>query len=108
MLIEMLIAASCASGQYNQACSKAMEAGTKQTGIYQNVDKAESMGKQEALKTVTNVAGETPAAVVGVAAKSYHDKGVTYSFKPVDVLSIDRITTRVGKGTGTLNFEWRF
>lgn len=108
MLIEMLIALSCASGQYHEACSKAVEAGTKQTGVYQNTEKAEDLTKQQAVKTVTNVAGETPAAVIMVAARGYKDKGFTYTFKPANVLSIDRITTKVEKGSGTINFGWSF
>lgn len=104
MLIELLIAASCANGHYTEACSKAIEAGTKQTGVYQTAEKAEDLTKQGASKTV----GETPVAVAGIAAKSYKDKNVTYTFQPMNVLDMDRITTSVGKGSGSVNFGWSF
>lgn len=111
MLIEMLIAASCVSGPYKEACSKAMEASAKQTGIYQNVGKAEDMTQQKALNTVTNTTGEAPVAVVGFAAKTYRDKAITYKLRPRKFLPVDAITTQVGVqngGQGSLNLEWRF
>lgn len=108
MLIEMLIAASCAGATQHEACSKAVEAGTKQYGVYQNVDKAEDLTKKEAVHKVDDVAGAAPAAVVGFVAQGYHDKGFRYSFKPGDVLDVDKVTTQVGKGNGSLVFEWRF
>ena len=111
MLIEMLIAASCVSGPYKEACSKAMEASTKQTGIYQNVIKAEEYTEKKALTTVTDTTGEAPVAVIGFAVKTYRDKAITYKIKPKKYLPIDAITTQVGTqngGTGSLNLEWRF
>lgn len=108
MLIELLIAVSCANGQYTEACSKALEAGTKQAGIYQTAEKAEDITKQEAVRTVTKVAGAAPAAVIGAAAQGYRGKGITYTFKPTNVFDMDRITTRVEKGSGSLNFGWSF
>lgn len=111
MILELLIAASCSSqGIYQNACSKALEAGTKQYGFYQNVDQVEQYTSKTVYKTVTGVTGETPWVVTAVAVKAYRDKAISYGFNP-KVLSMDRITTKVGSqdgGNGSVNFEWRF
>lgn len=111
MMLEMLIAASCTVGAYQQACQKAIEAGTKQTGFYQAVQKAEDAAQNKALTTATNTAGETPVMIAAIAAKTARDKAITYKFKRKAVPFFDTITTKVGydKGmTTTVGFEWRF
>jgi hypothetical protein len=108
MLMELLIAASCSGAVNHEACSKAVQAGTMQVGLYDNVANAEKIAQTAATKEIERTVGKTPAVLVGSAAKIYKDKAVTYSFKPTDVLSIDNVTTQVGQDKGSLSLEWRF
>ena len=111
MLIESLIAAICVAGPYHDACAKAIEASSKQIGIYQGVEKVETETQKRTLKTVASFTGETPLMVVGAAAKVYREKAIVYTIRPKSFVPIDSITTKVGAqngGNGSINFEWRF
>lgn len=105
MLLEMLFAMSCRDIDNQQACEKAMEAGSKQYEVYQTWNKAENIVKAK----VTSATGETAWVVAAVGYKTYKDKAVTYSFQPN--VFVHKITTKVGYahgGTGSVNLEWRF
>lgn len=103
MLLEMLFVMSCKDAGNQQACEKAMEAGTKQYKVYQSWEQAESSTK----KLVTDATGSTVWAAAGMGYKTYKDKGITYSFKPKDVF-VDKITTKAGVSNGSVNLEWKF
>jgi hypothetical protein len=107
----LIIAASCTgfSGNGHEACSKAMEAGGKQSGIIQNIDTAEKKVSKDAEQEVHYLLGDTTFDVVGggvFLAKTVREKSVQFNAPTFGLC--DKITSQIGVDKYSLNLEWRF
>lgn len=110
MLLETLIAQACASLFVSQqeACHKALEAASKQVGVYQQVDLAERRVGDIAVAKVQNMTGRRPLEVVGVILKVYRDKSITYPIRRNPDGLIPSVLPSVGLDGGSINLGWRF
>ena len=110
MLLEALLALTCQdAGQYQTACLKGSEAGTKQVGVHQTVTKTEEYVTKEGYKLISPIVDEKTLATALIVYKVQKDRAVTYGFRPKGILSIDRIETQVRfEGVGSVNFKWDF
>ena len=110
-ILEALISLSCAglSGNPHDACTKALQAGSKQSGVEQNVNNVENhysrLADQQARYFVGND-GMTAGAVVGGAGKAIIYKSATLKF-PFFMPSMF-LTTQVSSSKSMLGLEWRF
>lgn len=103
MMLEILFALSCKSTGNELACQKALEAGSKQSEVYQSLEKAEGIAKTH----VMQVTGERAWGVAFVGWKVYKDRAVTYTLKPK--VLVDDVKFKAGYDkTGSVAFEWRF
>jgi len=110
-LLGNAIVALCvsASGQYNQACNKALDAGTRQIGIRQDADNLEDKSLDLAKNTATTNLGPTPVAIVTAGVytyKVYKDKSIV--FKLPDIGIADSISNQITDKSYKLNFTWRW
>lgn len=111
-LMSLGIASLCMSvaapGQYNTACSKAVEAGTKQSGIYQLMDKTEQNQLTTATKTGQDLFGDEVVEVIAAGAYSYRVyNNKALRFKLPDMGIADSISNTITPNSYTLNFQWR-
>lgn len=96
------------SGQYNEACNKAMDAGTQQAGWRQSVDNVED-------KTVNyvnaKVQDKTPksmqevVAVAGFGYKTVRDKKLHFKLPTLGLAS--SISNEITLTSYTINIMWR-
>jgi hypothetical protein len=97
------------SGNSHDACTKALDAGSKQTGIEQDVNKVEDTVSKKADKKARELVGDTGmtvGAVVGGAGKAVADKAIVLRF-PVFLPSMF-ISTQVGVQKSLLGLEWKY
>ena len=110
-ILEALISLSCAglSGNPHDACTKALQAGSKQSGVEQNVNHVEDhyskLADQQARYLVGND-GMMAGAVIGGTGKAIIDKTATFKF-PIFMPSMC-LTTQVGVSKSMLGLEWKF
>lgn len=107
----VLIASACIglSGNKQQACEKALEAGSKQTGIEQNVDKFQKVVERKAKDGAEDVIGKDGVDVVGggvFVAKTIVDRSVKFNAPTFDLC--DRVTSQVGIDKYSVELEWGF
>lgn len=105
-----LIAGACLSfsGNGHEACSKAIEAGAKQSGFEQNVNKAEEIVTKEANGKAHYLLGDTGMEVVGggiFIAKTVRDKSIQFNLPTLGIC--DRISSHVSPDNYGLQFVWR-
>lgn len=109
--MEAIIIASCLglSGNQRDACVKALEAGSKQTGVEQKVNNIEDKVSKTADKDARAIVGDTGMEVgasVGFIAKAAIEKSATFRFpvfRPAMYLN-----TQIGVEKSTLGLEWKF
>ena len=110
MMNELLIASICAgmSGPADM-CKKTTEAVSKQTGLYQNVEKAEKIGESAATKVTKETLGNTvyKALAYGVMAGKISTGG-SASMKMNGGPLCDKITVTGSKKQGTVGLGWNF
>lgn len=97
------------SGNGEQACQKAMEAGSKQSGIEQNVNKFEKTVERKATYKATDLLGKAAIDVVGgglFLAKTVVDKSVQFNVPTLG--TCDKITNKVGVDKYSVQMEWGF
>lgn len=110
-IISSLITVSCIglSGQNNDACTKALEAGTKQSGIEQETDTYES-NKLKYLETGSyNVLGKENAQVMGGTiwlTKMIVDKKASINLPNLGICN--SLTTQIDTTSAKLVFKWQF
>lgn len=107
----ILIASACisSSGVKQEACSKGLEAGTKQFGVEQSVNSFEKKVEKDAKLTAYDWFGKTGSDVLGgtiFLAKTVKDKSVSFGLPTLGIAN--RITTTAGVDIYRLNLEWRF
>lgn len=95
--------------QYNQACNKSVEAGTKQVGTYQLLEDGEKRTMEYATGLGEDKLGTTvmKAGAAGVYAyRVYRDKSVTFKIKSVGIA--DSMTNQVTTNSYKLSLDWHF
>lgn len=106
-----MIAAACMSfsGVEKEACTKAAEAGARQSGIEQSVKRAQDKVEDKAKEEAKDLIGKTGMDVVGgtvFLAKTISDKSVKFDIPNMGIA--DKITSEVGTEKYYLNLVWRF
>lgn len=97
------------SGAQQQACEKAIEAGAKQSGIEQNVDRFQRKIEKNATDKATDIIGKPGVDVVGggvFVAKTIMDKSVRFNLPTLGIC--DRITNQIGVNQYSTQLEWGF
>lgn len=110
-LLSSAIVAICisAQGPYNEACNKGVEAGAKQTGIYQEVDWAEKATLKFANDKAEATLGKKPMSAVGVGVFVYRAaKNKKVNFKLPDIGVCDSITNELTPTSYNINLQWKF
>lgn len=107
----LMIATACMgfSGIEKEACVKAAEAGSKQSGIEQNVNQAQKKAEDQAKEKAKDMLGQTTIDVVGgtvFLAKTISDKSVKFDIPNMGIA--DKITSEVGTEKYYLNLVWKF
>lgn len=98
-----------ASGQYNQACNKALDAGTRQVGIRQDADALEDKSLDLAKITATKNLGPAPVAVATAGVYTYRvykEKSIVFKLPNMGIA--DTISNQITDKSYKLNFEWRW
>lgn len=106
----LMITSACLglSGNGQQACEKALEAGSKQSGIEQNVDKTQKYIEKAADRKAHDLLGQQVMEIAGggiFIAKTVVDKSVQFSVPTLGIC--DRITSQVGVDKYSMQMVWR-
>lgn len=109
-LISAMIVSSCVglTGSFKEACQKGIEAGAKQTGLEENVNKAEKRAEFLAHNQAVNLVGNTTIDIVGGTAFLY--KTVTEKSIKLDLPTFglcDNASSQIGDKSYYLNISWR-
>lgn len=109
--LQTIITASCVSlsGVAQDACNKALEAGTKQSGVEQNVNKIEDNVSKTADKQARSVVGNSGMDVAGgvaFIAKSVVEKSAIFAL-PTFGLNMS-LKAQVGAEKSGLSLEWKY
>ncbi|NJO48210.1 MAG: hypothetical protein HC840_00680 [Leptolyngbyaceae cyanobacterium RM2_2_4] len=107
----ILIAGACIglSGNSKLACEKALEAGSKKTGIEQNVNRFQKTVERKAKDQAEEYIGQEGVDVVGggvFIAKTIVDKSVQFNAPTFDLC--DKVTSQVGVDKYSVQLEWGF
>lgn len=110
-VLDTLIVTTClgVSGPSNQACNKALEAGTKQTGVESQVDSLETKTTKMAEKDAKQYLGETSVFLLtgtAMATKAVIDKSATVKLPTLGICN--SITANVGPQKSLLSLMWKF
>lgn len=110
-LLDSLIVFSCVglSGQQNDACNKALTAGSQQSGITQTANTYES-NQMKMLETDANKwFGQDAVTAVGGTAwvtKSLVEKKASIGLPNLGIC--DKLSTEINSNTAKLVFKWVF
>lgn len=109
--LESIIVASCVgmSGNANDACQKALQAGSKQSGVEQNMNQTEVGVTKRADATAKEYLGEpTYDVVAGIAvvAKTVSDKSAIVALPTMGLCSSFKAEIKQDKQV--LKLEWNF
>lgn len=111
MMMSSAIASLCTAlatnGINNDACSKAVEAGLKQQGTYQLVDKYEGNFNAYATQEGNYYLGQGGMTAIGVAGftyKTYKNKSVNFRLPTFGLC--DSASNTITPTTYTLNLQW--
>jgi hypothetical protein len=110
-LMSWAISLACANAYstHQDACSKAMEASAKSTGVYQGADGVEGYLTVKATNNVTDLLGKDVVDTVGGSGyvyRAYRAKSVNFKVPSMGIA--DKVTANVNQGGGSLNFSWKF
>lgn len=97
------------SGSAREACSKALEAGSKQSGIEQDVDTFQKNVEKQANNEAHEYFGDTGVEVLGSSLfllKTVIDKSVRFNAPTFGLC--DSVTNQVGPNDYKLLLEWKF
>lgn len=105
-ILDSLIIASCVSfsGQQQQACNAALQAGTKQSGIEQSASSFEHKNVKKIENTAIGVLGKDAVGIVGGTAwliKAAAEKKAVFGISR-------NISAEVGDEITRLVFKWTF
>lgn len=106
----LMITSACIgmSGNANEACMKALEAGSKQTGIEENINKAQKVVEKTAEKTANEVLGKKTMEIAGgtiFLAKTVADKSIQFNLPTFGIC--DGITNQIGVDRYSMQMFWR-
>lgn len=112
-LLSQGIASLCmglaSSGQYSDACNKAIDAGTRQVGIRQEADKIENSTSLLVAKEANNTLGKDVVFFIGASAFVYNvQKGKSVTFKLPSLGIANSINNQIMPGYYRLNIQWNF
>lgn len=110
-IIGTAIVAACvgAQGGYNEACTKALDAGTRQAGIYQDVSQVEKGYTSYLSNKAENAIGKSGIAVLGAGIFLYKvskDRSISFNLPNLGICS--SIDNQVTLGSYTLHMKWDF
>jgi len=110
-IIDALIVTSCVglSGMQQDACEKALTAGSKQSGIEVNVDHMESKTTKKLDKGAREYLGVTTVDVVAgtaIVAKTIADKAATIKLPNLGICNI--MVLKVNHEKSLLSLEWKY
>lgn len=105
------IIAMCAStpGAYNQACTHALDAGTRQVGIRQQADLTESQGIHYATTTYENNTSKPTQEVFGASAliyKTVKSRKLTIKLPTLGLCSSISNEIELNRYAVTFRWEW--
>lgn len=109
--VEALITATCIglSGNIQDACEKSLEAGSKQSGVEQNINRFEDKVSKNADQKARGVIGDSGMEVAGGVAfvvKSVADKAILVKIPSfIRGASMD---AKIGQEKSGLTVEWKF
>jgi hypothetical protein len=109
MSVIIMTACMGVSGVGHDACTSALEAGSKQSGVAKDLDSYEDKVSRKADNEARSLVGETGmsvGAVVGGVGKAVVDKSATLKF-PLFLPSM-YISTEIGVYKSMLGLEWKF
>lgn len=96
-------------GSYYDACSKAMDAGTRQIGLRQQADDIENrtrqFGEQQARKYIGKE-GMSAIGFIGFGVKTVQEKKVAFKLPNLGLCS--SINNEVGTDHYNIRFQWDF
>lgn len=110
-LLDQAIIALCATAQpqYNAPCKASLQAGTRQIGIYEQINTGEKVANQIALHDAQQNLGDTTIIVIGgvaFVAKAVQDRGLSFNLPTYGVC--DSLGSHVGIGSYGLHMGWKF
>jgi hypothetical protein len=110
-LVSSAIVAICVStqGNYNDACNKALDAGTRQIGLRTQVDQAEDNSVRlldQKARMILTTEEYSALGMAGFAYKTAKDKRLNFNLPNFGVC--DRITNEVTRSSYNIQFNWRF
>lgn len=110
-LFSTAIVAVCVSaqGQYNVACNNALDAGTRQVGIRQDVDMVEDGTIRYVETQAQKKLGNRSLSLVGTGYAAYRiNKDKKVKFKLPDIGICNSITNEVTPNSYKVDFQWKF
>ena len=105
----LMITSACLgmNPSYHDACIKSLEAGTKQSGIEENVDRAQKIVEKTADQKAHQILGQQVMEITGggvFIAKTVIDKSVQFNLPTFGVC--DKITNQVGVDKYSMQMVW--
>lgn len=103
------ICAGTATGQYNEACNKSIDAGTRQIGIRQTVDTGEDRTIQYVNTTVEQNTSKGVQSVMGAAGFAYktaRDKRVVFKMPTMGLAS--SVSNEISPDRYAITIKWNF
>jgi len=110
-LIDQAILTFCATmqPQYNAPCKASLQAGTRQIGVYEQVNTGEKAFDRMASISAYNNLNNTTIIVIGgtyFIAKTIQDRQVNFNLPTYGVC--DSLGTHIGIGSYGLHAGWKF
>ena len=104
-----MVCVSAATPQYNNACNKALDAGTQQAGIKQQYDNLENKSTELAKNKAISTFGSTPVELVSAGVYTYKvvkDRSVFFALPNMGLA--DKISNKITDKSYTINFSWKW
>ena len=110
-LLDSAILMLCATtqAQYNAPCKASIEAGTKQYGIYDQINTGERVFDKMAERNAREGLGDTTIYVIGGGAYIYkvvQNKGVDFNLPTLGLCN--SVSSHIGIETYSLRLGWNF
>ncbi len=111
MLLDQAIVALCATYNpaYNAPCRNSILAGTKQIGVYDQINNGERVFDHITEKSARDNMGDTTIIIVGgtyFVAKAIQNKGLDFALPTLGIC--DSASNHVGVGAYSLRIGWNF
>jgi hypothetical protein len=96
-------------GSYYDACSKAIDAGTRQIGLYQQAELIEKRTNKYALGEAKKYFGDEGVKAIGFigfGVKTVRDEKVAFKLPNLGLAS--SVNNEIGKDSYKINIQWNF